>query len=67
MVTGRRLNEDTYTVQPAGPNGELIGLVKSELKEYSISITSTMPSFKEKLTPQELADVLGYLVSLKGQ
>ena len=66
VVTGRRLNEDTYTVQLVGPNGELIGLVKSELKEWSVSVISPMPSFKGTLTTQELADVLGYLVSLKG-
>jgi len=26
-----------------------------------------MPSYRDKLTTQELADVIGYLISLKGQ
>jgi hypothetical protein len=26
-----------------------------------------MPSYRDKLTTQELADVIGYLMSLKGQ
>lgn len=66
VVTGRRLNEDTYTVQLVGESGQLIGLVKSDLKEYSVGTTSPMPSFKDTLTAAELADVLAYLVSLKG-
>ena len=30
-------------------------------------MTSPMPSYRDKLTTQELADVIGYLMSLKGQ
>ena len=67
VVTGRRLNEDTYTVQLMGENGQLIGLVKSELKEYAVGTTSPMPSFKNTLTAPELADVLAYMFALKGQ
>src|SRR5581483_6171735 len=64
-ITGRRLNEDTYTVQLITDDGRLVGLVKSDLKEWSVAATSPMPSFKDALTPDELADLLAYLVSLK--
>jgi putative heme-binding domain-containing protein len=66
IVTGRRLNEDTYTVQIMTDQGRLQSLVKSELREWSISTSSPMPSFKDSLTPAELSDLLAYLVSLKG-
>lgn len=66
VITGRRLNEDTYTVQLVTDRGRLVSLTKAELREWSVSTTSTMPSYKETLTPAELADLLAYLVSLKG-
>jgi mono/diheme cytochrome c family protein len=30
-------------------------------------MTSPMPSYRDTLTPQEQADVIAYLMSLKGQ
>jgi mono/diheme cytochrome c family protein len=66
VVTGRRLNEDTYTVQIITDQGRLVSLVKSDLREWSVGATSQMPSYKDALAPGELADVLAYLVSLKG-
>jgi cytochrome c oxidase cbb3-type subunit 3 len=66
VVTGRRLNEDTYTVQLIDAQGRLTSLMKADLREYTVLTTSLMPSYKDKLAPQELADVLAYLLSLKG-
>lgn len=66
VVTGRRLNEDLFTVQVITHEGQLVSLVKPELKEWSVSTTSTMPSYKDRLSPGELADLLAYLVTLKG-
>ena len=65
VVTGRRLNEDTYTVQLVTPEGRLVSLVKADLREWSVSVTSPMPSYKDTLTAEALADLLAYLVSLK--
>jgi putative heme-binding domain-containing protein len=67
VINGRRLNEDTYTVQVADEEGRLIALNKSDLKEFTVSTKSTMPSYKQELTPEELGDVVTYLLSLKGQ
>ena len=67
VITGRRLNEDTFTVQLADEEGRLISLAKADLREYRISTTSTMPSYEKELSSQELADVVSYLLSLKGQ
>jgi putative heme-binding domain-containing protein len=67
VIEGRRLNEDTFTVQLADLDGRLISLLKADLREYRISTVSTMPSYEKELSSQELADVVSYLLSLKGQ
>ena len=36
------------------------------LREITTLKESSMPSYKDKLSPQELADLINYLVSLKG-
>ena len=65
-VVGRRLNEDTYTVQLIDEQERLRSLDKADLQEYTILTESPMPSYADLLDPQELADMLAYLVSLKG-
>jgi quinoprotein glucose dehydrogenase len=67
VVNGRRLNEDTYTVQVIDDQERLLSLTKSELREYTIATVSPMPSFKDTLTSDELGDVVAYLLSLKGR
>jgi len=64
-ITGRRLNEDTYTVQLIDDQERLRSLTKADLREYVILTTSPMPSYKD-LTADELADLIAYLLSLKG-
>jgi putative heme-binding domain-containing protein len=66
VITGRRLNEDTYSVQIIDSEERLVSLLKSDLKEYTVLKTSTMPSFKTMLTPMELDDIVTYMRSLKG-
>jgi putative heme-binding domain-containing protein len=64
-IHGRRLNEDTYTVQMIDSEERLISLVKQDLLAYEIGRTSMMP--EPPLTQDELADVVAYLLTLKGQ
>jgi putative heme-binding domain-containing protein len=66
VITGRRLNEDTYTVQLIDAQDRLVSLAKSDLREYTIIKTSPMPSYKNELSPAELDDVVTYLRTLKG-
>ena len=66
IFKGRRLNDDTYTVQLIDEKEQLVSLEKANLREYSVIKTSPMPSYVDTLTVQELADVLAYLLSLKG-
>ena len=66
-VSGRRLNEDTYSLQMIDDSGRLRAFMKTDLKEYNVSTTSPMPSYKTTLSADEMADVVAYLLSLKGQ
>lgn len=65
-IQGRRLNEDTETVQLIDRNARLISLSKGDIREFEIGTASEMPSFAGKLSKGELADLLAYLVSLRG-
>jgi putative heme-binding domain-containing protein len=66
VINGRRLNEDTYTVQLIDEQERLVSLTKTDLREFTILKTTAMPSYKDKLNAQELADLEAYLLSLKG-
>jgi len=67
VINGRRLNEDTYTVQLIDEHERLMSLSKADLKEYTISTVSPMPAYKDRLSEDEIADVLAYLLTLKGR
>jgi putative heme-binding domain-containing protein len=67
VIQGRRLNEDTYTVQILDEKEQLVSLVKADLREYQVLKTPRMPSFRDKLSGDEIADVVAYLLSLRGQ
>jgi putative heme-binding domain-containing protein len=67
IINGRRLNEDTYSLQLIDDRERLHSLLKTNLREYTISTMSPMPSFKGTLSDAEMADVVAYLLSLKGQ
>lgn len=63
---GRRLNEDTYSVQIIDEQENLLSLAKADLRELTVATAAAMPSYEGKLSQDELADVIAYLVSLKG-
>lgn len=64
-VIGRRLNEDTYTVQLIDSQSRLRSFTKSELVSYEISMEpSKGPTH---LDSEEVADVIGYLLTLRGR
>ena len=65
-VTGRILNQDPFTVQLIDSKERLQSLQKSSLKEYAFIDKSPMPAYRDKLNPRDLADLVSYLVSLKG-
>jgi len=65
-ITGRLLNEDTFTVQILDSKEHLVSLQRSSLRESAFIESSPMPSYKDKLSSQEFADLIAYLSSLKG-
>jgi putative heme-binding domain-containing protein len=64
-INGRRLNEDTYTIQLMTDQERLLSVAKADLRDYQVLTTSSMPSYKDKLSPQDVADVVAYLGSLR--
>ena len=65
-VTGRLLNHDTFQVLMMDSKEQLRSFDKAELRQHGFVKGSAMPSYREKLSPQELADVIAYLSTLKG-
>ena len=66
VIEGRRLNEDTHTIQLIDRNERLISLDKSEVRELTLVTGSAMPSYRGKLSAAEMADLVSYLLTLKG-
>jgi cytochrome c oxidase cbb3-type subunit III len=63
-TTGRLLNIDSFSIQLLDTKEQLRSFVKSDLREHGFA-PSPMPSFKGRLSAQDVADVVGYLVTLK--
>jgi putative heme-binding domain-containing protein len=66
-VQGFLLNEDTYTVQLIDRAAVLHSYEKAAVKNYAIDKRSAMPSYRDKLSPQQLDNLLAYLWSQRPQ
>jgi len=66
VIIGRLLNIDNFTVQLFDSKERLVTLQRSDLREFA-PLKSPMPSYRDKLSSQEMSDLLAYLASLKGQ
>src|SRR5262245_31507024 len=64
-IWGKLLNVDTFGIQIFDSSEKLENIPRSNVKD--MTMVSPMPSYRDKLTTQELADVVSYLMSLKGQ
>lgn len=64
-VSGKLFSVDTFAYQIFDSNEKLSNISKDNVRE--MSMTSPMPSYRDKLSTQEQADVIAYLMSLKGQ
>jgi mono/diheme cytochrome c family protein len=65
-ITARVLNQDTFSLQLIDTRERVMSIQKSDLREFTFLQNSPMPSYRDKLSQQELADVVAYLLSLKG-
>jgi putative heme-binding domain-containing protein len=66
-ITGRLLNQDAFTVQLLDSKEQLRTMQRADLKEFAFIDKSPMPSYRGKLSPQEMTDLVSYLVSLQGE
>jgi putative heme-binding domain-containing protein len=66
-VTGRLLNQTTFSIQLLDSNERLRGLQMSELRESAILTTSPMPAAKGTLSAADVADLVAYLSTLVGR
>lgn len=64
-ISGRLLNQDAYSVQLLANDEQLHSFAKGDLKSEGF-IASPMPSVRGTLNDQEVADIVQYLVSLRG-
>jgi cytochrome c oxidase cbb3-type subunit III len=68
VVDGIRVNEDAFTIQIRDPGGHVQSFRKATLQHLEHRFgTSLMPSYRGKLLPGELEDLLAYLASLRGE
>ena len=65
-ITGRLLNHDTFTVQLIDGDERLRSFSKADLLDHGFA-DSPMPSVRDELDSQERADIVSYLVSLRGE
>jgi cytochrome c oxidase cbb3-type subunit 3 len=65
VIHGRRLNEDTYTIQIMDDHENLVSLDKANLRSVEIVKESPMPSLKGKFSDEQISDLVAYLASLK--
>lgn len=65
-VTGRLLNQDALSVQLINSKEELKTYMRATLRDYTVVDKGLMPTVKDKLTDQQIADMVAYLSSLKG-
>ena len=65
-IAGRLLNHDTLAVLLMDDKEQLRSFDKTALRSYAFVLESPMPSYRDRFSAEELADVVRYLASLKG-
>ena len=65
-VTGRLLNHDSFTVQLIDTDERLRSFDKADLEEFGFA-ASPMPSYREEFDAQQIADLVSYMSTLRGQ
>lgn len=65
-IRGRRTNEDTFSVQLVDDRERLVTVLKKDIKTMTVAKESPMPSMATRLSADEVADLVAYLLSLRG-
>jgi putative heme-binding domain-containing protein len=64
-VTGRILNQDGFSIQIIDAESQLRSFQKASLHNLKILTANPMPSYADKMSAQDVEDVVHYLSSLK--
>lgn len=66
-IEGMRVNEDSFTIQIRDFGGSFHSFRKQELRalEYQSEATP-MPSYRDRLSPADIDNLVAYLASLRG-
>lgn len=67
VLTGRLLNQSTFSIQILDREERLRSLDRSDLREVVIMRTSEMPSYRGVLGEQDVADLVAFLITQRGQ
>jgi cytochrome c oxidase cbb3-type subunit 3 len=68
IISGIRVNEDSFTIQISEPSGRVQSLRKADLtKLEKLPAESPMPSYKAAFSAKEMQDLIAYLSSLRGE
>jgi putative heme-binding domain-containing protein len=66
-VMGMRMNEDSFTIQLEDSDGRIHSIQKFDVKKIEpVPGKSFMPSYKGKLTDEQINDLVSYLAGLGG-
>src|SRR5690606_9245907 len=65
-TVGRLLNQDTLCVQLMDEKDNLVTSLKYEFVTHGFTV-SPMPSYEDVLSPEQIADLVVYMLSLKGE
>ncbi len=64
-LIGRRLNEDTATVQLIDDSERLRSIAKRDIRTLEVATVSPMPAYADRFTDAEISDLVGYLLTLR--
>lgn len=65
-VVGKLLNQDGFSVQLIDATGNLLSFEKANLRDFTIITANPMPSYVNKMAPEDLSLITKYLGSLTG-
>jgi len=64
-IRGKLLNQDPYSVQMLDVDGNLVAYQRAQIRKSEFTDPPSMPSFKGKLSNNEITDLVAYLSSLR--
>jgi putative heme-binding domain-containing protein len=67
VVTGKLLNQSTFSIQILDSTEHLRSFERTDLQEVVVATSSQMPSYRNTLDTQEVADLVAYLTTRRGR